>query len=191
MRRLHGLCTLVLVAVAATACSLNSTNALAPAAVSEQDLEPGSRYLIKREARPTLPVLRGDGLDGPPIDVSALRGQVVVLNVWASWCAPCRAEAPQLAAVWRKTTELDVTFVGIDIKDDRVAALAFERTFKVPYRSIYDQPGRSLLALRGLAPQVPPTTLVLDRSGRLAARFPGSITQEVLLGAVERLAAEA
>lgn len=188
--RLPGWTLGIVLALVLGGCSVNPTNAVAPSTVSKNDLEPGSRALIRPDRRPLLPALRGEGLDGRPIDLRAMRGDVVVLNVWASWCAPCRAEASQLAAVWRKTTPLGVRFVGIDIKDDRTAAKAFQRNFKVPYASIYDQPGRLLLALRALAPQVPPTTLLVDRAGRLAARFPGGITEAVLLGPVQQLAAE-
>lgn len=182
------LASLMLLAVGA--CSINPTDAVAPLAVSKRDLEPGSAVLIKPDARPQLPQLRGQALEGPPIDVRALRGQVVILNVWASWCAPCRAEAPQLASTWSKTHAAGVQFVGIDIKDDRTAAKAFERNLRVPYPSIFDQPGQLLLALRALAPQVPPTTLLIDRKGRLAARFPGGITEQILVGPVQKLLAE-
>jgi thiol-disulfide isomerase/thioredoxin len=178
-------------ALVLTACgSINATNAVTLQAVSKHDLERGSSYLVQAKARPRLPQMMGQGLDGETIDVGAMRGHVVVVNVWASWCAPCIAEAPNLAAVWKDTSPLGVRFVGIDIKDDRSAAKSFQRVHHVPYPSIFDQPGLLLLALRGLAPQVPPTTLLIDRSGRIAARFPGGVTKEMLLGPVRSLAAE-
>ena len=182
---------LLVAAVTLSACgTLNPVNGVAPLTVSKKDLEPGSTYLLKVNARHRLPTMRGDGLNGPPIDINAMRGHVVVINVWASWCAPCRAEASQLAAVWKATSPQGVRFVGIDIKDDRTAARAFQRNYHVPYSSIYDQPGLLLLALRGLAPQQPPTTLLIDRAGRIAARFPGGVTEQMLLGPVQSLIAE-
>lgn len=136
------------------------------------------------------PTLAGTTLDGQHLDVSTLRGRVVVVNFWASWCAPCIAEAPNLNAVHAKTRASGVSFVGIDFKDDRTSARSFERSKKVTYPSLYDPDGRLLLKFRGLAPQSPPTTIILDRQGRIAARFLQAVTESELLAPVQRLAAE-
>jgi thiol-disulfide isomerase/thioredoxin len=181
----------VLAAVALTGCgAVNTTNSLAGPSVARGDLEPGSDVLVRQKKRPLLPTLRGTLLDGQPFDVSRLRGTVVVVNFWATWCAPCRAEAPELNAVAAKTAASGVRFVGVDMKDEAVAAKAFLRSKDVPYASIFDQSGLLLLALAGQAPQSPPTTLLIDRNGHLAARFPGGVTEQRLLPAVTALAAE-
>ena len=87
----------------------------------------------------------GETLDGEPIALSDFEGQVVVVNVWGSWCAPCRAEAPMLAEAARDLADDDVAFLGIDSRDpSRSAAQAFVRRFDLPYPSIYDQQGETL-----------------------------------------------
>ena len=108
----------------------------------------------------------------------------------STWCAPCRAEARNLNSVHAQTKALGVEFVGIDIKDEKGAALAFQRNKQVPYPSLFDQQGLLLLKFRGFAPQTPPTTLILDRQGRVAARFIQPVTETQLLIPVQVLAKE-
>lgn len=129
----------------------------------------------------------GETIDGEPVSLSDYEGQVVVVNVWGSWCTPCRAEAPMLAEAARDLRSDDVAFLGIDSRDpSESAARAFVRTFDIPYPSIYDQEGRTLLAFRGtLAPSSIPSTVVIDREGRVAASVLGEITRTTLNELVE------
>ena len=127
--------------------------------------------------------LSGTTLTGDRLDVATLRGKPVVLNVWGSWCPPCRKEAPDLQAA---ATELGdkAAFVGIATRDDEANALAYERRFKITYPSLFDK-GDLLLSLRGaVSSQSPPVTLILDEKGRIAARFIGPVNRRTLVGAV-------
>ncbi len=132
--------------------------------------------------RRTAPALRGTGLDGEKLSLAAYRGRVVVVNVWGSWCAPCRKEAPDLAAASKALAAKDVAFLGVNTRDiDRGPARAFVRTFRVPYPSIYDPHGAQLLGFRGtLPPSAIPSTLVIDRRGRVAARVLGPLSARTL-----------
>lgn len=133
----------------------------------------------------------GTTLDGRPFDVRDHRGDVVVINVWGSWCPPCIAEAPDLQEVWEGTEALGVQFVGIDTQDQPAAARAHEKRFGVTYPSIDDDGGRVLLALRGtLPPKAIPSTLVLDRQGRVAARVLGQVRAATLRALISDALAE-
>ncbi|HIP71854.1 MAG TPA: TlpA family protein disulfide reductase, partial [Anaerolineae bacterium] len=71
--------------------------------------------------------------DGETITLSELRGQVVIINFWASWCPPCREEAPYLEATWRKYKDQGVVFIGVDYVDTETAALAYIEEFDITY----------------------------------------------------------
>lgn len=131
--------------------------------------------------------LSGTTLEGERLDVASLRGSPVVLNVWGSWCGPCRKEAPALEAAAQRLSSDDVAFVGINTRDEDAAqALAFQRTFDVSYPSLVDGGGALLLSLRGaVAPNAIPTTLVLDAEGRIAARITGATTETTLVDLVQ------
>lgn len=108
-------------------------------------------------------------------------GEVVVLNVWGSWCPPCRAEAPALQSVHETLADEGVRFVGVNTRDNETDALAFEREFGITYPSVVDTDGRRMLAFREtLPPNAIPTTLVVDGDGRLAARVLGAISEASL-----------
>lgn len=136
--------------------------------------------------------LAGGTADGGPVDVTDWRGEVVVVNVWYAACAPCRAEAPDLVETAAGYADAGVRFLGVNTRDDAAGALAFERTYDVPYPSILDaRDGSALLALAGqVPPQAVPTTLVLDAEGRVAARVLGRVEASTLQGLLDDVLAE-
>lgn len=146
--------------------------------------------LLQVPDRIPAPTIRGETLDGQTIDLASMRGKVVVMNFWASWCNPCRAESPNLVAVANDTAARGVAFVGVNIKDERSAAKRFDDVHDVPYPSLFDQPGVILTRLHKLIPQQPPSTLLIDRAGRIAGIFRGGVTETELSGPVQALAAE-
>ncbi|MFF7643926.1 redoxin domain-containing protein [Streptomyces canus] len=141
--------------------------------------------------RPAGPRISGKLVGGGRLDLAAWRGDVVVINVWGSWCAPCRAEAPSLAKVADATRKLGVRFVGFDTRDNDAAAQAFERNYKITYPSFRDPDGRLVLLFNGRVPvSAVPSTVLIDRSGRIAARIIGPTSYETLNTVVRELAAE-
>jgi thiol-disulfide isomerase/thioredoxin len=181
---------LVAAALVLSACTGDAGDGTTPITPQLVPIDASTDGLIPPAERTPAPVLEGPTLDGGRLDVTELAGDVVVVNFWASWCAPCRAEARNLVAVAEQTADDGVTFVGVNVKDERGNAEAFERQYEVPYASLYDQPGALLTRFRTLVPQTPPTTLLLDREGRIAARFIGGVTEAELLAPVQALAAE-
>jgi cytochrome c biogenesis protein CcmG/thiol:disulfide interchange protein DsbE len=116
------------------------------------------------------------------LSLSSLRGNVVVVNFWASWCGPCREEAPDLEATSRAYRSRGVRFLGVDERDDEAAALAFVREFDITYPSVFDPSGALAddYALLGL-----PTTVVVDRNGQIVYRFTGYLDAPVLRSALD------
>lgn len=124
------------------------------------------------------------------IALSDFAGQVVVLNVWGSWCGPCREEAPDLQQVQDLTRKSGVTVLGIAVRDDPDSAADFLRNRGLTYPSLFDRPARTLQALRGFPRNTVPSTLVLDRSHRVAAVYLTTVRVSELMPVVQRIAAE-
>jgi thiol-disulfide isomerase/thioredoxin len=142
--------------------------------------------LFAADERPPAPSLDGETLDGEPFELSDLAGNVVVINIWGSWCGPCRVETPDLVRVANEHADQPVKFVGIDTRDSLAGARAFVARFKVPYPSIYDQDGQALLSFNKLIPSAAvPSTVVIGRDNTVAATVVGAVSYSTLSGLVE------
>jgi thiol-disulfide isomerase/thioredoxin len=151
----------------------------------------GTTTIVAESERKVVPDLTGTTLDGEPFSLYEHRGEVVVLNVWSSWCAPCRAEAAALQEVSAELADKGVQFVGLNTRDSQAAADAFVDRFGLTYPSVVDTDGsRQLLFHETLPPAAIPSTIVIDPQGRVAGRAIGEVDRSRLLGMIEPILAE-
>ncbi|MER6028562.1 TlpA disulfide reductase family protein [Streptomyces sp. NPDC001851] len=143
--------------------------------------------------RAAAPDLSGETIDGKTLDVARYKGQVVVINVWGSWCGPCREEAQYFSKVSKQYEGKGVQFVGINTRDTSTTpAVAFEKEHGIAYPSLYDPSGKLMLRFQKgtLNPQLIPSTLVIDRHGRVAARALEALDDTSLLDMLKPVVAE-
>jgi peroxiredoxin len=142
-------------------------------------------------SRPLAPAVSGPTLTGSQLRLSSLRGSVVVLNFWGSWCSSCRAEAPGLAALAHRLSSRGVRFLGIDIQDEPTSAEAFMHTFQISYPSLNDPGDEIALEFQKTVPEAAiPSTLIIDRTGHIAVRVLGSDSYNSLKALISRVLAE-
>jgi thiol-disulfide isomerase/thioredoxin len=158
-------------AVLATACS--GTSQAAP----DQGfiLGDGSATVVPVADREAAPAVEGVTLDGEQLALADMDGPVVV-NFWASWCGPCDKEAPALRRV-ALAYDGRVRFVGVNLKDQTVAANNFEQTHEIPYPSWDDEAASIAAAFGGIGPAALPSTIVLDAEHRVAVRLFGAVDE--------------
>lgn len=148
---------------------------------------------VAQGKRDAAPVLSGKTIDGEQLSTADYKGKVLVVNVWGSWCTPCRAEAKNLQAVSEKLKGQGVQFVGINTRDtNTTSAINFEKEFGVTFPSLYDPTGKQMLRFKKgtLNPQLIPSTLVIDRSGKIAARALMALGEDTLTGMIKPVLAE-
>ena len=147
--------------------------------------------MIPIAEREPMPSIAGPTIDGGTASLDEARGKVVVVNAWASWCPPCQEEVPLLVASAAASDRSKVAFYGLDVNDDAAAAAAFADTSGISYPSIVDADGSLLAAIPGLGRTGLPSTVILDRQGRVAARIIGPVHEGDVETVVSRLEAEA
>lgn len=133
-------------------------------------------------------VIAGETADGTELSTAQSAGDIVVVNAWASWCPPCIEELPLLASAAEAYAEQGVTFVGLNSMDDPIAAASLLGSST--YRSIDDRDGAILATIPGVPPKSLPSTVILDRQGRIAVRIIGPVKPGQLEGALDLLVAE-
>lgn len=184
-----------LVAVLLTGCAATTASTAGDRVVTNSEVGfvagDGSITFIEASKRVAAPDVVGTMLDGGELSLDSLKGHVVVLNVWASWCAPCRAEAPTLERTYQDLKGQGVQFIGLDTRDSAAAAKAFIEAFSITYPNVIDTDGKLQLLFRdSLPPQAIPSTIVIDQSGRVAGRIIGKASESSLKGIIEPLLRE-
>jgi thiol-disulfide isomerase/thioredoxin len=188
-RLVAGTSVLLLAAVLAGCSGGNSSNVSQTNYVTGKGVQ--TSYLLGH--RKSAPAISGQDLTGGALSLSSYAGKVIVLNFWASWCPPCRAEAKALEQVYTDTRSSGVQFVGDDIRENGASdGVNFDLAQGVTYPSLADESGHNALAFRssGAIPEIPPSTLIIDRHGDVAIRILGETDYNQLLAAVRSVASE-
>ncbi|MEV8326445.1 TlpA family protein disulfide reductase [Kitasatospora sp. NPDC127121] len=185
--------TVAAAALVLTGCSSSGSSGSGEGQVGFVTVKGTNLSKVDTGKRGSAPDISGETLDGGQTKLSDYHGKVVVLNVWGSWCGPCRAEAKSLQAVSEKYKDQGVQFLGVNTRDsDKTNAVRFEQEQGVTYPSIFDPAGTQLLKFPkgSLSLQSLPTTLIVDRDGKLAARAVGGTTQDALESILQPVVAE-
>ncbi|MEV5974237.1 TlpA disulfide reductase family protein [Streptomyces sp. NPDC051921] len=194
-RRALSAVAIVAAALALTACSSDSKGKSGGGGGTNFVTNTGGIATVAKGERQAAKTIAGETLDGKQLDVADLKGKVVVLNVWGSWCSPCRAEAPHFAKVSKEYKAKGVEFVGINTRenDGKDEAVNFEEDFGIEYPSLYDPAGKIILngfPQGSLIPQAIPSTIVLDKDGKIAARSLMALDETKLKSMIDPLVAE-
>lgn len=166
-----------------TSCSTGGISSNSESAYVSGD---GSAIVLNESERTLAPNLLGETLAGSKFNSEP--GKVTVVNVWASWCSPCRAEAPTLEEFAIKNP--DIQFVGILTRDNLSSAQSFVKRFKLTYPTLIDD--AVISSFRGSLPaNAIPTTIVIDAKGRVAARISGQVTVSTMREVLEKVSGSA
>ncbi len=145
--------------------------------------------LYAKSDRQPASTFTADLINGGTFDLASTRGNVVVLNYWASWCAPCRTEAPQFDVLYRQLKSRGVDFFGIDTKDAKGNAETFVNDYDISYPIVYDELGETAIRLGNLPTVSLPFTVLIDKQGRVAAVYIIRLSAKDLAGPIDKLLA--
>jgi len=142
--------------------------------LTQREMPKSIEVALARGEKPAAPGFTLPRYHGGKLSLTDLRGKAVVLNFWASWCGPCRDEAPLLERVWRGYRDRGVVVVGVNIQDLEPAARKFLQEFQITYPNVRDGDGRiaKKYGVTGV-----PETFFIDRSGRIVQKFPGAVVE--------------
>lgn len=177
--------------------SLLITSCATPVSNISSDAESGfvsgdgtSVFLNISDRKPAPDLLNIEFLSSE-IDLNSLKNKVVLINVWGSWCSPCRKEAPELEELYLKNKANNVEFIGINIRDSKISAKRFIDNFSITYPNIYDRDGKLLLGYKDSLPaNAIPSTILIDKNGLVAARQLGPIDKSLIQGFITELVEE-
>jgi thiol-disulfide isomerase/thioredoxin len=148
--------------------------------------------VIAQNERKNAPNFSGTLLGGGDFSSTQLSGHIAVLNFWGSWCPPCRVETPQFQQVYSEVQGQGVQFLGLNVKEtDQQFAAAFVRDKGITFPSLYDPKGEVALAFRDYPANAIPSTIILDRTGRVAAVYTGAVQEDDLRSVLGQLLGEA
>ncbi|MBX3091621.1 MAG: TlpA family protein disulfide reductase [Cryobacterium sp.] len=187
-RILHSVIAAAATALLLVGCSSNDQLAIDYGSGGNKNYVAGDGSILEippaNRAKPI--VFSGQTETGAEVSSSDYRGSALVVNFWAGYCAPCRAEAPVLEKLSQQWSDRGASFLGVNTYDEPASVLAFARTYGVTYPSVIDtNSGAVQLAFAGsVAPSALPTTIVLDSKGRVAARILGQIESASILDAI-------
>lgn len=180
--------SLVLLGLLAAVLLHHLLNQQRPGGAEEQSFTVAGQEAVEADVAHRVVVFEGRLLaDGAPWSSTSARGSVLVVNSWASWCGPCRAEQPSLTAVARAYRTKGVQVIGVNIRDNKAAARAYVGEFQVPYPSLFDPASTTASKLGAFAL---PTTFILDRDGVVAYRLTGKTTVAILTARLDKLLAQ-
>ncbi len=146
--------------------------------------------VIARADRRTAPNITGELLDGKKFSLASLKGKVVILNFWATWCAPCRIETPELQKAYEKYQPDGVELVGVLVRDSKDQAEIYQKQVGLTYPSIYDPKTQVALQLRNYPLVAIPSTIVFDKEGNVAAAYVSTVNENSLSKVLDQLLAE-
>ncbi len=158
-----------------------------PGSTADQIEVPTEAALPAPQPGHLAPPFRLQTPDGSTVSLADLQGEVLLINVWASWCAPCRSEMPAIEAAYVAYREHGFTVAAVNLREDPETVAAFLHTHKLSFPTLLDLDGKVSIAYRSHAL---PSSFFVDRQGVIRAVYRGPMPRSVITGTVEQLLQE-